>query len=91
MPPSCGARGRQMAGSRDGAVLRSAHGLHPMWDDRRQRAACGAAGATEPDGDSVALMAKRPTPEMIAEGLTAPERIMLFLRRVDDELAEGWG
>jgi hypothetical protein len=23
-------------------------------------------------------MAKRPTPEMIAEGLTVPERIMLF-------------
>jgi hypothetical protein len=27
---------------------------------------------------AVALMAKQPTPEMIAEGLTVPERIMLF-------------
>jgi hypothetical protein len=26
----------------------------------------------------MALMAKRPTAEMIAEGLTVPERIMLF-------------
>jgi hypothetical protein len=26
----------------------------------------------------VLLMAKRPTPEMIAEGLTVPERLMVF-------------
>ena len=42
----------------------------PNWEERPTR--------PFPDRTTVALMAKPPTAEMIAEGLSVPERIMLF-------------
>jgi hypothetical protein len=56
VPPSSSARRRQMAGLRDGADLRSAHGVHQPRDHRRRRAAelGGALGATWPVRGTVA-------------------------------------
>jgi hypothetical protein len=73
---ACGTLLTGMAGLDRRAVLRPTRGLNRMRNHRRLRAT-ESADVSKPDRVT-RPMAKRPTADMIAEGLTVPERVLLF-------------
>jgi len=70
LPPRRGACGRSLVGCHPGAVLRPAHGLHPMWDRRGGCAAelDRAAGAAELDREAMAMSCRTRSWDRVCSG-----------------------